>query len=114
MGHGKKTRNPGFKPGQHWVICDRCGFAVREGDAVQEWNGLVVCKDDFEPRHPQDFVRAREDRQAPEGLHRSEPTDVFREQDCDRSAIAGSAVAGCAIAGVASSGSSDSIPASTF
>lgn len=79
--HGKKTRSPGFQPGNHWVICDRSGFAIRSKDAMQTWDGLIVKKNDWEIRHPQDFVRSREDHQSPEGLTRSETADTFLDND---------------------------------
>lgn len=65
--HGKHTRNPGYVPGQNWVECMRCGLDYRHSDIKREWTGLVVCKTCWEPRHPQDFVRARTDRIAAPG-----------------------------------------------
>tara|TARA_Y100001938_G_C8037220_1_gene404025 strand:+ start:142 stop:471 length:330 start_codon:yes stop_codon:yes gene_type:complete len=35
------------------AICDRCGFAVKYLELKQEWNGLRVCDECFEPKHPQ-------------------------------------------------------------
>lgn len=52
-----------YKPGDFWRICDRSGFKVRASETAREWNGLIVRKEDFEERHPQDFVRGRKDRQ---------------------------------------------------
>ena len=60
--HGKKTRNPGYRAGDNWVICDRCGFAIYGSQAKTTWDGLVVCPEDWEPRHEQDFVRSRKDK----------------------------------------------------
>lgn len=96
----KKTRNPGFQSGQHWVVCDRCGCDIRAMDARITWEGFVVCPDDWEPRHPQDFVRAREDRIAPEGFVRPEVTDNFVNGLCSTNTnIIGDAIIGCAIVG---------------
>lgn len=72
---GKKTRNPGYVPGDHWVSCDVCGCAVRSSDSMRTWDNRVVCPDDWEPRHEQDFVRSREDKQTPQGNVRPEPVD---------------------------------------
>lgn len=72
----KKGKSPGHKKGGHWVICDRTGMVIREEDAREEWTGSVVAKEVWEPRHPQDFYRAREDDQSPKGLIRPESTDV--------------------------------------
>ena len=74
---GKRTRNPGYESGNHWVECDRCGCDIREKDAKETWDGLVVCPDDFETRHPQDFVRGRREEIAAKGLVRSQTTDEF-------------------------------------
>lgn len=37
--------------------CDRCGFKFKNVDLRKEWNGLMTCKDCWEPRHPQDFLK---------------------------------------------------------
>jgi hypothetical protein len=33
--------------------CDRCGFVYKYLDLRTEWNGLKVCYECFEPKHPQ-------------------------------------------------------------
>ena len=35
------------------AICDRCGFQVPYLNLSKEWNGLLVCQECFEPKHPQ-------------------------------------------------------------
>lgn len=72
-----KGRNPGYQPGNHWAICDRCGFAYRNNELKSTWDGLVVCEDDWEPRHPQDLLRGRADKIAPDGHVRPEHEDTF-------------------------------------
>lgn len=52
-----------YRPGSNYVICDRTGFKIRVEDARREWNGQLVHKSVFERRHPQDFVRAKPDKQ---------------------------------------------------
>ena len=53
--------------GHYWMICDRCGFKVRNDHMQTEWTGLQVCDETvngcYEDRHPQDFVRAVPDYQ---------------------------------------------------
>jgi hypothetical protein len=51
-----------YRAGDHYVICDCCGFKVRASDTRKRWDGLRVCTKDWETRHPQDFVRGRMDR----------------------------------------------------
>lgn len=50
-----------YIPGDFKRICDRCGFVFRASQTLKTWDGLWVCREDFETRHPQDFVRGRLD-----------------------------------------------------
>lgn len=51
-----------YKAGEWNVICDICGKKIKSGEAKHRWDGFVVCPSDFEQRHSQDFVRARQDK----------------------------------------------------
>ncbi len=53
-----------YRKGEHYLICDRSGRQMRASESRREWTGAVVHKDEYEARHPQDFVRARPERQA--------------------------------------------------
>lgn len=53
-----------YVPGRFYRICDRTGFKVPASETVKQWNGLVVRKQSAEPRHPQQFVRGRADKQS--------------------------------------------------
>ena len=48
--------------GQWNVICDVCSKKIKSGLAKQRWDGFIVGPEDHEFRHPQDFVRARQDK----------------------------------------------------
>ena len=48
-----------FKAGQHLFTCDVCGFVFHSEKKRKTWDGLVTCGTCWDPRHPQDFVRAR-------------------------------------------------------
>ena len=70
-----------FESGQWLVCCDRCGFKYKSRNLRREWTGLMVCSGTttnncWEPRHPQEFVRGKKDKQAPPWV-RPEPADVF-------------------------------------
>jgi len=66
--------------GEFWRICDRCGKRFRQSETYKTWDGLWVCKDDYEERHPQDFVKGIADKQSvPEP--RPEATDYFLEEN---------------------------------
>jgi len=44
-------------PGQWNAICDVCGFKFKSGDLRPRWDGIMVCAEDWETRHPSDFQR---------------------------------------------------------
>ncbi len=43
------------------AVCDSCKFVYKASELRLRWDGFMVCKDDWEPRHPSDFYRARND-----------------------------------------------------
>ncbi len=47
--------------GDYNALCDTCKFKFPAKELRQRWDGLMVCKWDWEPRHPMDFFRARND-----------------------------------------------------
>lgn len=51
-----------YKAGEWNVTCDVCSKKIKAGQAKKRWDGFIVCHDDYETRHPQDFVRARQDK----------------------------------------------------
>ena len=58
-------------------ICDVCGFQYKGSQLRKRWDGMMVCRDDFEERHPQDYmVRARADKQSVKNA-RPDPEPVF-------------------------------------
>ena len=90
-----------YKPGEWWITCDTCSMLVLAGESKkQHWNGLIVCSNCYEDRHPQEFVRARPDKiTAP---FTRNPPDVFSNSACSmegRSGYTGIGTAGCMIAG---------------
>lgn len=54
--------NETYRSGDFWRICDVCGFKHRASETSKRWDGLMVCAKDWEPRHPQDYVRSKPDR----------------------------------------------------
>ena len=51
-----------YKHGTHNELCDVCGFKYKADELKDRWDGLRVCKYDWEPRHPSDFFRAPEEK----------------------------------------------------
>lgn len=41
------------------MVCNR---KIKSGTALKRWDGLIVCPEDYENRHPMDFLRARQER----------------------------------------------------
>lgn len=62
------------------ATCDRCGRNFKHYELQKEWTGLMVCKDDWEPRHPMDFIRVPNPEKAPPWT-RPESADVFIDVD---------------------------------
>ena len=51
-----------YLSGEFNVICDRCSKKIKAHQSKHEWTGFIVCGGCYEVRHPQDFVRARQDK----------------------------------------------------
>lgn len=64
-----------FELGAWNACCDRCGREFKNYQLRKEWTGLRVCGQCYDPRHPQDFVRGKADRQAPAWV-RPEPAEI--------------------------------------
>lgn len=54
----KRTHRPaGYQKGQWKMMSDRSGQTFLNSDIKTEWTGLKVAKHEWEPRHPQEYVR---------------------------------------------------------
>jgi hypothetical protein len=51
-----------FKSGEWNVFCMVCNRKIKSGEALKRWDGLIVCSEDYENRHPMDFLRTRQER----------------------------------------------------
>lgn len=65
-----------WKPNDYNAICDVCGFKYKASELRKRWDGVMTCPDDWEPRHPQDFVRGVKDSH-PLPFTRTEGIDEF-------------------------------------
>lgn len=91
---------PYYKKGDWNGICDVCGRKVKASTLRQRWDGLLVCKEDWEPRHPQDFVRGISENVNPPYTRPEVSKDDFFTDPyfCwTRSAVPTFAVPGCMI-----------------
>lgn len=56
---------PYFLKGAWNAVCDLCGRQFKSFQLMKNWKGQMVCRQDWEPRQPQDFVRGVKDVQMP-------------------------------------------------
>ena len=61
-----------YKIGDHYCICDRCGFRRYASEMRKEWNGSFVCLECFDPKHPQ-YVE-------PTSRHERQKVDISRPE----------------------------------
>ena len=113
--------SPGYRSGSHWAVCDFCGFQFRAEVLLETWDHFWVCDDDFEVRHPQDFLRAKTEKIAadqplrPDSTSNIAPTTTLGPVTTQGPFFANtSAVSGAAEAGLAIAGTDDGIPTATF
>lgn len=59
--------------GDYLMVDDESGLVMYKSEAVRRWDGLWVRKDQYETRHPQEFVHAKAD---PRSLTVVRPDDV--------------------------------------
>jgi hypothetical protein len=65
-----------LKLGDWNALCEVCGFKYKGSMLKKRWDGLMVCKDDYETRHPQDLIKIpKEDQSVP--WTSPEPDDTF-------------------------------------
>lgn len=56
-----------FPLDEYYVRCQACGFRLHYKDSkIRPRDGLIVCKNDWEPIHPQDDIRPASIPQTPE------------------------------------------------
>lgn len=78
----KKTSWPG-----NWkVACQSCGFWFPSSEIVKRWDGLLVCKNDFETRHEQTLIQVRAETAVPSFVSKDSQPDLF-SHSCDAYSI---------------------------
>lgn len=65
-----------YIPGDYNAVCDVCGFEFKASQLRKRWDGYRVCSQDWEQRHPQDFIRGKPERNRVPWA-RPEGTDTF-------------------------------------
>jgi len=91
------TYQPDYYAPADWnTVCYECGRKRKASELLKHWQGYYVCREHFETRQPQDFVRAVPDIQTPPWTQPM-PADEFAAV-CfpdDQTAIPDYAIPGC-------------------
>lgn len=90
-----------WEGGNWYISCDVCSKQIYASEAMKRWDGLIVCPEDYEYRHPQDLIRVRHEKQSVPFI-RIELPDVF-SFSCDMitsQGISDYGVADCARASI--------------
>jgi hypothetical protein len=83
------------------ALCDSCGRKFKASQLLRRWDGLMVCKHDYETRHPSDFLRVQRER-ITVPFSRPYPSEDAYTNTCDlwtSSPMADFGVADCATVG---------------
>ena len=89
-----------FAPGDYNANCYQCGFKFKASQLRRQWQGFYTCESCWEPRQPQDFVRAVPDNQTVPWAQPAS-TDAFLPTCSPNgmSAVPGEAEPGCMVPG---------------
>lgn len=68
-----------WKSGDYSALCDVCSRKFKASQLKLRWDGLRVCSEDWEVRHPQELIRSIPD-QTKLNWTRPEPTDTYIPQ----------------------------------
>lgn len=72
-----------YKKGDWNAQCDVCGFEYKASQLLSRWDGLKVCKHDYERRHPQDFLKTRVDKQQVPWSRPENTTEIYGVYEAD-------------------------------
>ena len=64
-------------------MCDVCGFKFRAFELRRRYDGALVCGPDWEPRHPQDYVRGVPDHSAAPVSNPEQPDSFVPQTEQD-------------------------------
>lgn len=84
------------------VICQVCRKKIKVEDSFKRWDGLIVCAQDMEERHPLDMPQPPLRAPLPIIPTSPEPADTFSNSCSSNTSVAGVATAGCMVAGMES------------
>jgi hypothetical protein len=89
--------------GNYNALCDSCGRKFKALSLKKRWDGLMVCEEDWEMRHPSDFLRVQKEKIAVEFARPYPAQDTYIGTTCTVTETNGKAdwgTADCARAGL--------------
>lgn len=72
-----KGKNDKYVHGTSNAICDVCGFKYKLSDLRKRWDGMLVCNEDWESRHPLDYPPSIRPNSVPEDTRPDNPNPEF-------------------------------------
>jgi hypothetical protein len=63
------------------AVCDICGFDFKASELKENWKKQRVCVKDFEGKHPQMFVRSKEEKISTDWARVPSSSEVFTTAD---------------------------------
>lgn len=88
-----------YRPGDHWMLCDVCGFKTRRSKMRRRWDGLWVDQKCYETQHPQERAIPDPVDNIQVDVIRDDPNRTGLVSCKSSSAIPGYAIPGCMIPG---------------
>ncbi len=88
-----------YKPGCWNVLCMVCGVEFKSDEIRKRWDGLLVCKNDYEDRNILDFTRVKPEMGSVPFSNPDPGIDSFVPVTYYDTAKAGLAIAGQAVSG---------------
>jgi|GEM_PF-3599919 len=64
-----------YRLGDHYVICDICGFRYYASECRMQWNNILACAACYSPKHPQYTP--------PKPLHEKQRVEISRPEKTD-------------------------------
>lgn len=112
-GRGAGRINEAAILGDWNAMCDQCGRRFKASELKKNWKGLLLCADDWEPRHMSDFLRQpREEIGLPYARTDDKPETPAVSIQCAapaRLSVVGLGSTGCMVVGLTTG-----VPDSTF
>lgn len=89
------TRRDYLALGDWNAECSMCGRKFKASELSKHWEGMYRCRDCYEERHPQDFVRGITEAITPPWVQKPPDTYIYFCTAAGTSAMPGASIPGC-------------------